>query len=135
MHKRNSRRLWIAIVGLIMVALLAACGNDNGDDNGNATEPATDMGGAMTVEVSMVDNAFEPSEITVSPGTTVIWTNNGAVAHTATAGERDNPTGMFDSGNVDPGGTFEYTFTDEGTFPYFCSIHPGMDGTVIVSSE
>jgi plastocyanin len=185
MRTRKSRWLGIAIIGLILIALLAACGdNDNSNSDENEPEPTataeqmeatteptataeqmeatteptattgqmeatteptataeptsetgSGTGQEMTAEVSMVDNAFEPQEITVAPGTTVIWTNNGSVAHTVVSGERDNSTDMFDSGNIDPGGTFEYTFTEEGTFPYFCNLHPGMDGTVIVSSQ
>jgi plastocyanin len=146
MRTRKSRWLWITILSLIMVAMLAACGgsgddgnsndsaNNPADDLGGATEPAGDAGGSVTVEVKIVDNAFEPAEITVAPGTTVIWTNSGQVQHTVTVGERDNPTGMFDSGYLDPGGTFQYTFTEEGIFPYYCIPHPGMDATVIVAS-
>jgi plastocyanin len=61
-----------------------------------------------------------------------VWTNNDGFAHTVTAGTRDNPADLFDSGNVEAGETFEFTFDEPGTYEYFCSLHPGMDGTVTV---
>ena len=82
-------------------------------------------------EVAMQGNTFQPAEISISAGTTVTWTNEDAVGHTVTSGTRGSPSGMFDE-SVNAGGTFSFTFTESGTYEYFCSIHPGMDGTVIV---
>ena len=77
------------------------------------------------VEVSIADFQFDAASVTVAPGTTVVWTNTGAAPHTA--------TGDFgDSGILDPGQTFEFTFNDAGTFAYFCAIHPDMQGEIIV---
>jgi plastocyanin len=59
-------------------------------------------------------------------GTTVRWTNQDNVAHTTTADD-----GSWD-GSVSSGGTFEFTFSSPGTFPYFCKIHPTMTATVTV---
>jgi plastocyanin len=75
---------------------------------------------------------FSPPQITVKAGTTVIWTNDDTVGHTVTSGTRGNPSGLFDSGDVPAGGTFSFTFTEPGTYNYYCKIHPGMDGVVIV---
>jgi len=67
----------------------------------------------------------------------VTWTNNDAVGHTVTSGSSTgtvaSPDGLFDSGDIAPGETFSYTFTEAGTFDYFCTPHPWMMGTVIVS--
>ncbi len=77
------------------------------------------------VMVETKDFVFDPVSITVPMGTTVVWTNTGAAPHTA--------TGDFgDSGILDPGQTFEFTFNDAGTFAYFCAIHPDMQGEIIV---
>ncbi|MGH2558083.1 MAG: cupredoxin domain-containing protein [Thermomicrobiales bacterium] len=80
-----------------------------------------------TVSVSIIDNAFDPGSITVTAGTTVVWTNNGAVAHTVTGDG-------FDSGTVDSGGTYSLTFDTPGTYDYVCTIHSGMAGSVIVTA-
>jgi nitrite reductase (NO-forming) len=81
--------------------------------------------------------AFSPKIITVTAGTTVTWQNNDVVVHTATSGassgQAGTPNGTFDSGDVQPGRTFEHTFTDAGTFDYFCKPHPWMIGQVVVT--
>jgi plastocyanin len=71
--------------------------------------------------------AFNPLTITVAMGTSVTWTNKDAVAHTVTSN-----TGIFDSGSINTNGTFSYTFSTVGTFPYHCTVHPYMTATVIV---
>jgi plastocyanin len=78
--------------------------------------------------VAIVDFAFDPGSVTVDVGGTVTWTNQGAVAHTVTADD-----GSFDSGTVDAGGSFSFTFETAGTFSYHCAIHPNMVGTVVVN--
>ncbi len=83
-------------------------------------------------QVAMVNTAFQPGEITVASGTTVTWTNEDSFAHTVTSGTRGSPTDLFDSGNVGGEESFSFAFDEPETYAYFCSIHPGMDGTVIV---
>ena len=90
-------------------------------------EPEEPTGTVVTME----GLTYQPAEITVSAGTTVTWTNEDNVGHTVTAGTRESPTGLFDQ-NVPAGDSFSYTFEETGTYDYYCSIHPGMNGTVIV---
>jgi plastocyanin len=78
--------------------------------------------------VSIVDFAFDPGLVTVDAGATVTWTNQGPSPHTVTADD-----GSFDSGTLDAGGTFSFTFTNAGTVSYHCTIHPNMVGSVVVS--
>jgi len=76
---------------------------------------------------------FEPADLQVSPGTTVQWTNKDNTAHTVTSGtSQDGPNGVFDSGMIMAGDSFEHTFTSEGTENYYCVVHPWMTGTVEV---
>jgi len=72
---------------------------------------------------------FSPPTITVVIGVnnTVVWTNRDSVPHTVTS-----TTKLFDSGNLNAGDSFTYTFTTPGTYQYGCSYHPWMKGTVIV---
>ena len=74
---------------------------------------------------------FSPATITVVIGVnnTVVWTNKDNVPHTVTSA-----TKAFDSGNLNAGDTFSYTFTAAGIYQYFCSYHPWMKGTVIVKA-
>jgi plastocyanin len=83
--------------------------------------------GAAPPSVSIVDFAFTPGTLTIPVGTTVTWTNKGAVNHTTTS-----DTGLWDSGLLAPGATFSFTFSSAGTFPYHCNVHFMMTGTIVV---
>jgi amicyanin len=75
-----------------------------------------------------IDNfSFTPQEITVSAGTAVTWTNGDDIPHTVAA------TGKaFKSKVMDTDQAYSFTFTEPGTYEYFCSLHPHMQGKVIV---
>jgi len=92
----------------------------------NAT-PAVDATAVEPAMVSIIDLTFEPATIEVEPGATVTWANDDGVPHTVTAREED-----FNSGVLPSGGSFSQTFSEPGTFEYFCAIHPSMTGTVVV---
>lgn len=93
----------------------------------NSCTKSSDMPGAN--EVFMQGMAFTPSTITVNAGTTITWTNNDAVSHTVTS----NTAGVFSSGTLSPNETFSNLFNTPGTFPYKCTIHSTMTGTVKVN--
>ena len=78
--------------------------------------------------VSIQDFSFNPGQITVAPGTTVTWTNEGPSPHTTTADD-----GSWDSGTLQQGEDFSFTFDKPGTYTYHCSIHPDMTASVKVS--
>ena len=89
----------------------------------------------QTAEVSAVDDEFVPSELEVTSGTEVTWTNNGESPHTVTADD-----GTFNSGNLDPGDSYSFTFEEGDEFPYYCEYHggeggEGMAGTIILARE
>ena len=81
----------------------------------------------LAVAVDVVDNQFNPAAATVAQGGTVTWKLSGEAAHTITGDDQS-----FNSGIVKPGDSFQYTFTEVGTFTYMCMIHPGMTGTINV---
>src|SRR4051812_38839909 len=83
-----------------------------------------------TVPVTIQNFAFSPQTLTVAPGTTVVWTQKDSTAHTVTS-----DTGAWpDSGSLAQGKTFAHTFTQPGTYPYHCAIHPFMTAKVIVTA-
>ncbi len=78
-------------------------------------------------------------EIHVLPGDTVKWSNADTAFHTVTSGISpdlggEGPDGIFDSEFFSVGESWSYRFTDEGSYPYFCTIHPWMTGIVAVES-
>jgi len=85
---------------------------------------------ATEVKARMIDGMFEPGTITITAGTTVRWTNEGKHLHTVTSMKGD-----WTSGELAPGQDFTATFTQPGTFEYYCKNHKDakeMKGTIIV---
>jgi plastocyanin len=79
-------------------------------------------------EVGLYDNRFEPATLTVPAGTTVRWTNHGQHKHTVTS-----DAGDWGSKELEHEGFYVYTFSQPGTYPYHCEVHPAeMKGTIIV---
>ena len=75
-----------------------------------------------------IDNfSFTPQTLTVKPGTTVTWVNKDDVPHTVVSTAK-----KFSSRVLDTDDKYAYTFTDPGTYEYYCSVHPHMKGKVIV---
>ena len=75
-----------------------------------------------------IDNfSFTPAEITIAPGTTLTWVNGDDIPHTVAATNK-----AFRSKVMDTDQHYSFTFTAPGTYDYFCSLHPHMQGKVIV---
>ena len=80
------------------------------------------------------DECYLPYEISVTVGTTVLWSNDDSAAHTVSSGTVEaGLTGVFDSGLFMSGASYEYTFDETGNYDYFCMVHPWMTGIVSVS--
>lgn len=82
------------------------------------------------VTVNIVDFAFDAETITVAPGTTVTWVNQGPTIHN-TVSDDD----LWSSEIMEAGDAFSYTFDETGTYPYKCTLHPIMLGTIVVEGE
>jgi plastocyanin len=88
---------------------------------------ATSAVAIVTGAATLGNRAYNPADVTVDVGSTVTWTNADREAHTTTS----NQSG-WNSGAIAPGAQFSFTYQTAGTFPYHCTIHPGMTGTVTV---
>lgn len=117
---------------LLAPLALAACGSSTDEGPPLASPPdVLIVTGASTLGAS----AYDPNPITISLASkqSVKWRNaDGTVPlHTVTS----NTGGQFDSGDMTDGATFTFNFSGlgQGTYPYHCTIHPGMTGTVIVN--
>ncbi len=90
---------------------------------------------------------YDPPQMFVTVGDTITWYNDDREGHTVTSGESSGrfgwmnnkdlgkPNGIFDSDRFNPGESWSYKFQESGTFSYFCTIHPWMEGIVIVEKE
>lgn len=81
--------------------------------------------GSATVEIAGM--SYEPQSTTVAVGDTVTWSNGSFLVHTVTA-----VNGLFDSERIPDRSSFSYTFQQAGTYAYYCTVHPGMRGDVVV---
>jgi plastocyanin len=80
--------------------------------------------------VTIQNASFVPASMNVTVGTTVVWINKANATQDVVS---DN--GLFNSGNLSNGMSYNYTFNQSGTYPYHSSINPSMTGTIIVSSS
>jgi plastocyanin len=80
--------------------------------------------------------SFSPENVTLVIGVnnTVTWTNDDSVVHTVTSRDVASGASSFDSNNINPGAAFTFTFTVPGTYTYYCTYHPWMQGTITVES-
>jgi plastocyanin len=113
------------ILALVVSVSVVACGSSTTAPSSTNTTgtPVSIVSGASTLTTT----AYSPNPVTVTVGTTIRWMNNDNVAHTSTANDSS-----WNSGSIAPGGSFSRTFMSAGSFPYKCTIHPNMVGTVTV---
>jgi plastocyanin len=115
----------MALVPLVLAGLLAGCGA--AATTPTPSGPAT---AATTVLIPAADgygaSSFAPGTMNITAGTTVAWKNNDSIVHAPVS-----DTGVFQA-SIGPGGDFSRTFATKGSFPYHCSLHPGMVGTINV---
>lgn len=84
---------------------------------------------AADAKVTIDNFTFSPATITVPAGTRVVWTNQDDIPHTVVSA--DDPK-VMKSKPLDTDDSFAFTFTRPGIYRYFCSLHPHMEGSVIV---
>jgi plastocyanin len=104
----------VKMVRLLVICVVAAIA---------AVNPAR----AENIEVKIDNFVFNPQQVTVHAGDTVTWVNHDDIPHTVTS-----KTLAFRSKALDSDDKFSFTFTAPGAFPYFCSLHPHMTGTIVV---
>ena len=78
------------------------------------------------------DICYIPSSIVTEKGKSITWVNEDSSFHTVTSGFYGEPTGLFDSGYLDPYQSFTLSFDESGTYNYFCTLHPWMKAQIIV---
>jgi len=114
----------IIVSALILVIFASSCGYGT-TNSGGGTQTVS----GNKASISLKNVSFNPSELTISPGTTVTWTNDDNTTHTVTS-----DSGVFDSGNLGSGKSFSYTFNQAGSYPFHCGIHSSMKGTITVQA-
>ena len=154
----NKIGVWLGIASGIMLVVAVACGGDDEPTSAltaasptpsqpppvtqapptedtptphTPTVTAPEPTATPTAEISSDIKGFALEELTVEVGTRVTWTNQDGVSHTTTSGNNGTKTGFWDSSALPNGDTYSFTFTEEGTFQYFCRIHPDSMNSVV----
>ena len=110
MPRFNSR--WLVLPGLLMSVSTWSCKSSS----------------EVESTIQVLDTRFSPYTLTVPAGTTVSWTWNTMLDHTVVVGAANST--IRSEGQTT--GSFSYRFDNPGTYTYFCSVHPGVTGTVVV---
>jgi len=125
MRNSPSPVLGAIVAAAAAAALLAAHPSANADTSSASAAPAAS---ATPVAIAIKDFAFVPASVSIPVEGSVTWKNLDQASHTAT------DSGVFDSGNLDTGQSFTFTFKKAGTYHYVCSYHPSMVATIVVGA-
>jgi plastocyanin len=96
-----------------------------------SAEAPSPKAGSSKVAIQLFQ--FQPGQLEVKAGTQVTWTNQDDIEHTVTSGTPERPDGRFNSVMAGKGKTASFTFTEAGTYPYFCNRHQSMRGEIRVN--
>jgi plastocyanin len=110
--------------GVLVALVSAGCGSSSQQQGGGSPSATTTaelvtspqpygevIGGRVVINISELE--FQPDRVEVPAGTTAIWTNNDKVPHSVT--KTSGPGPDFDSGPIQPGGTYQQIFEETGT--------------------
>ena len=132
----------IILVAVIVILIAGAAYYLSIAGAAKTTTTTTPSAQPKTVQVSMPNGVstsktlnFQPTSITLVIGVnnSVMWTNNDGAPHTVTTTSVPSGASTINSGNMNPGATFTYTFTIPGTYKYDCTYHSAwMQGTILV---
>lgn len=133
---RPRTKAGLLAAAVLTLGLATACGTSG--TQGTGTGATLDK--ATTVSTSLL--SFMPATLTVKVGTTVTWTDTDSIAHTVTTGTfvlgsdglrtSEHPDGLINM-PLSRGNNISFTFTKPGTYVYYCSIHKGMSGQIVVT--
>lgn len=122
MQKQSSLTiLGSAVILLVLSAAFIGC-SEAGPHLAVAVQAAS-----PATEIKIDNFSFTPPELTVPAGATVTWTNRDDIPHTIVSSEQ-----KFKSKALDTNDAYSFTFTEPGTYQYFCGLHPKMVGKIVV---
>ena len=137
MIKKNAVVIASVVIAGAIVATYVLYGNMNIgiEGSGNSVQQTTatsiaDNSTVVKIVANSGSNSFSPNPVEVKVGETVTWINDDSGRHTVTSKD-----GVFNSELMGRGQSFSYTFDKAGEYPYSCSPHPNMVGTVVVTES
>jgi plastocyanin len=124
----------------LLTAGLTACSSGSADEA--SSSPSSGKPDGPVIKLSQL--MFTPATTEIKVGTTLTWTNDESISHTVTSGEAtgidantslrsgEKPDGMYNERLPKKGDSFSFTYDKAGTYPYYCDIHKGMNGEIVV---
>jgi plastocyanin len=132
----NSNILSVVLAAIAASSLFGSALASTSNYSATAQDAITGTTVSMAKGSQSVDNPefYVPAEASVKAGETVTWKNDDTAIHTATSGKDATPDGKFDTSLVPPGQSSKAIAlpNEPGQYPYFCTLHPWMEGTVMV---
>ena len=113
-----------------VTVMVAGCTSSSNTSPSPANITVTSTASTSTASqnpIAIQNYAFSPSTLTIQKGANVTWKNDDSVQHTVVS---DSPA--FSSPLLNTGDTYTFQFNSTGTYPYHCSIHTYMKGTITV---
>ena len=136
MVKKNAIVIASAVMAGAVATMYVLLANMNMgvEGSGNSVQqpnvPVPSNSTVVKIVANSGSNSFNPSPVEIKVGETVTWVNDDSARHSVTSKDR-----IFDSGILAEGQSFSHTFDKAGEYPYFCSPHPTMVGTVVVTES
>ena len=130
MTSHSSVIFWSACA--IMLVLACSFSGCTSSQSPQTTTPTTQAPSGGSNSIAIKNFAFNPAVLTIKTGTTVPWTNQDGAVHQI-ASDPGTPV-AFTSDSLANGASYQFTFTQPGTYTYYCPFHPPMKGTIIVQS-
>lgn len=131
--KLEPRRLVASVAACTVVLVGATWALDRAATTTSAEPVAAAPAPPGSASLTIASFTYDPNPVSVAPGTAIAVTNADRATHTVTAGTRDEPTDAFDL-TLDGAASGSFTApTEPGSYPYICTIHPGMKATLEVT--
>jgi plastocyanin len=108
--------------------------NSQEEISSSSPPPAMEEGIIVSIVGNSGRNSYNPNPIEIKVGDTMTWINSDSSPHSVTSSSNDGSI-TFDSDVLRRGETFSFTFDKEGQYPYLCTLHPSMVGTVVVTAS
>jgi plastocyanin len=140
----RGRALVVAASLLIAAGSLAGCSAQAAP---SPTAPSSAASASAGPVINLSSLMFDPSTTRVPVGTTITWRSDESITHTVTSGRYEgvdkttglrssqDPDGTFNARLEGKGKTFSFTFTEPGSYTYYCDIHQGMNATIVVVAD
>ena len=127
----------VLVIGIVILGIITILTFNSSIEKNNDTDLILESDVIMPSKVSRPgceedDRCYIPSQIVTEHRKQVTWVNEDSAFHSVTSGFYGEPTELFDSGYLDPYQSFSFTFDEIGIYDYYCTLHPWMEGQVIV---